>query len=281
MKTYNVSLARFKRVFFDNFGYDNIDIFNNNLKDIKITEAPYSISSLLRKLIKNNPAVYINCDNTILLIKNDIPEFIIFHELFHAASSLMEDDMIYSGFRQYDFKTRYDFGYGLNEGYTQYMKEKYFGQDPREKYVYLVEKHFASLLEEIVGEKNMECFYLQANLKKLYDKLQDYIDYDKITRFMKNLDFFKDHVSSKKDDRTLLKINNKIKDCSYFLLDAFIEKEKQKLRNNEINKDEFDDNVAEFINKLDKDVYFKDYMYYGVDRDYVDTFYDNSTNKVR
>ena len=92
------------------------------------------------------------------------------HELLHLASRKRVGKIILSGFRQVTNQTI--MGRYLNEGYTEYLNQKYFSKKDRTVYAEAVT--FAQGIERIVGRKKMEKLYFDANLLGLIDHLGKY-----------------------------------------------------------------------------------------------------------
>lgn len=116
-------------------------------------------------------------------------EMILYHELFHVISTYHSEnaDTIRSGFHHWQ-KNKQDIGFGLNEGYTEYMTVKCFGAN--KPHGYENEFHYASLIEILVGEQEMFHFYLNSNLDGLIDKMSMYNSKEKVINFLENLDLF-------------------------------------------------------------------------------------------
>ncbi len=107
------------------------------------------------------------------------------HGILHLASTVLKDGKILSGFHQRE-KDTLGFGYGLNEGYTELLRKRYFS-DKRSGY-YELEEHFANIVEEIVGKDKMQDFYMRADLKGLINELSKEYSADEIQKFIVALD---------------------------------------------------------------------------------------------
>lgn len=131
-------------------------------------------------------------------------KMVLYHELFHLASSKNLGNIKYSGFLFKDKEKKQSVGLGLNEGYTELLAARYilhnnssllanmleslrkeiiiilFGEKNFQKYfVFPKYKHdyhyhvfIAEKLEQIVGKEKMQSLYLNANLKDLIDELK-------------------------------------------------------------------------------------------------------------
>ena len=270
--SYNEEVKYFINVFYQNFKNRNIDLFIKNIQSLKIDSKPTNLKELLKCLIKTNPALYMGNDNTILLIQKDVPDYVIYHELFHMASTFYKNNVIHTGFRQGNLNNFTSIGKGLNEGYTQLLKNRYFGETREEydKKTYLIQQHFAFLLEYIIGKKNMEDLYLTANLPELIRSLTRFKSYDEIIDFICDLDYINNYIKKKKTDIKYKLVSNKIKRCSLFLLDCFIKKMNILLTNNEVTKNEFDRRINYYISLLNTTIEYNSDVYVGIDMEDVD-----------
>lgn len=116
---------------------------------------------------------------------------LIFHELFHMSSTKLGKNIVFTGFSQLNAKTHEAFGFGINEAYTSILDERYFGSEKKKKYyvgVYQVSRSIASLLEELVGQENMEKWYSESDLPSLIKCLSKYFGLDAAIHFIDNVD---------------------------------------------------------------------------------------------
>ncbi len=104
-------------------------------------------------------------------LKDELKET-IFHELLHMASTRRIRDG-FTGDYVTGFELRSNFGKSLNEGYTEYLREKYFGKG---NYTELPDWRvvIAKGIEYIVGEKEMEKYFFNADLPGLMAALRKY-----------------------------------------------------------------------------------------------------------
>lgn len=156
------------------FALEELNLFFNNLKDLKIIEV---------NNLKNGGARYDIIGNVIKL--SEISYFgDIYHELFHAASSFNGEKVSFCGFYQHDYNK--GIGRGLTEGYTQRLTEKYFGDQVKQSY--LVESYLAKNLEYIVGFDVMKKLYITADLRGLINHLSQYVDRKEVINFLRDFD---------------------------------------------------------------------------------------------
>ena len=176
----------------------------------------------------------------------------ITHELLHAASSYYDRkrNVIYVGLSQMylnleDEKKTETYGLALNEGYTQYLNNKYFVDQnsmtlnifdkrvtiDKENYltketVYKDEQIIAKALNAIVGEDKMQSFYFRGDLNGLVKELEKYQPRETIYRFINYTDVLcfysgKINIENETVDEVKKFINS-------FLLSTFVKAQKSK-----------------------------------------------------
>ncbi len=104
--------------------------------------------------------------------EDPVLEDTIFHELLHA-STYDENNIDNSGLSKRI--SGHTIGHRLNEGYTEYLTNKYFSNDPTDKYYY-EEQRYAENIERIIGKEVMLEAYFTGNLYKVIESLNPYID---------------------------------------------------------------------------------------------------------
>ena len=173
----------------------NLAIFLNNLNTLGTSIKSFGVSN--RIFNRSTAGQYDPKKNAIELSK-DTYNLTINHELFHASTTIIDKStrMIYCGFQQISNKNT-QIGEGLNEGYTQYLAEKYFGNNNSLITAYVYEKRIAETLEIIVGKEQMQLFYFNANLSGLVEYLKKYAPEDEIYKFINTLDFLHEHMGDK------------------------------------------------------------------------------------
>lgn len=119
---------------------------------------------------------------------SDIKKDTIFHELLHMASSKITEEGTLSGFESSSV------GKAINEGFTEYMREKYF----RPKVCNYIDSSDWRItvvkgLEYLVGAKEMENFYFSANLPGLIKALERYSSREEVIKLL----FLIDRVETK------------------------------------------------------------------------------------
>ena len=146
----------------------------------------------------------------------------IFHELFHAASSYIDqtNETVYTGFEI--IHNGEILAEGLNEGYTQYLTEKYFGD--RDIFItYQFERRVAEILENIIGEKRMRWCYFNASLSSLINDLEKYSPYEDIMVFIKDLDYVSNNLHKDTISKEIKEqVENKLKNISEFLIKVLV-----------------------------------------------------------
>lgn len=139
----------------------------------------------------------------------------IYHELMHLSSIRVSGAVEYCGLSESYYVYGDSFGMGLNEGYTQLLKIRYFGEDTHS--IYPIETKIASLIEQIIGKDNMENCFFNANLRKFCEILQKYNSANETKRFINKLDKLHEYM---KNLDTNIKIQELYTDISLFLLEC-------------------------------------------------------------
>lgn len=214
----------------------NIDLtlLYNNLSTIKI-----SLSDLkFRNMLSNSKAAgyYDYLFNSIKIDKNYLSS--INHELFHVASTIKKDKIYFSGFSLIYPNSK--FGFGINEGYTQLLTNRYF----QKTLSYQYETMIAEAVEILIEENKMKSLYFSANLKGLIDELSKYAPYDEILNFINKIDFISKHINEKK---FLTNKNKLILDCLKYNTKFLLKCITNKLCNSNYNNKELYYKIYKFL----------------------------------
>lgn len=229
----------------------DLSLLFNNFNNLEIATRNFKVINFLSD--KKVGAWWIPTDDKIELSESNY-KYTINHELLHVASTFVDKvtKTIYCGFEQ--TKNNINIGEGLNEGYTQYLAEKYF-KDSLKAYAY--EKRIAQAVELIIGIDKMRSLYFNANLNGLIGELCQYNTEENVYEFIKTLDFINKHINDKK---LTPKSNQMLLDCfkknNLFLIQTFTNKIIKEYPNNEIDIRELIDKLLPIItivpSKIDK-----------------------------
>jgi hypothetical protein len=232
-----------------NMPKEDLVLLYNNLNTLKINKNNLS----LYNFIHDSSAIgtYDSIKNVISINKNEVASS-IFHELFHMMSTYSEGDYNYCGFEQVlSGPIRRRLAVAINEGYTQYLSEKYFGNIRGVKGTYPFQVHIVKLLEKVVDKDNMQHLYCNANLYGLVEELKKYASVDEIEKFITGTDFLLRYIA----DTSLSfakreMITNSLINVNTFLLRSYAFKLKYLLDNNCIDDDEFSMLISNYVNSL-------------------------------
>ena len=179
-------LQYFERVLRSNFKEDWLHNFDDNIADLELISACFQLGDLLKKAPKYGGMYDIKKNRMIINIKDKNEFLSIYHELFHLASTnRMITTHIQTGFRV--VKNGISTGLMLNEGYTDLMAYRYFGNVGAYP-GYPLAFQYVSALEQIVGKEFMEKCYLSSNPNALVHNLERYDSMDNIINFINLLD---------------------------------------------------------------------------------------------
>lgn len=270
--------SRFANVILSKFHYVNLTNFYNNLNEIRIDL--YDLRTK-NKYFHRGIFGYYDVKKNAIKLDEDYVSVIIFHELFHMASSVYLNGNYYSGFRQYSSDDYTSIGKGLNEGYTQLLTERYFGHNDDFGKVYEYETFISGKLEEIVGKFKMQELYLSANLYGLIKELNRYVSYEEIINFIRCLDFLNNNLNNK----TMLifrmdTIVKRIKIINSFLVKAYLIKLKKEEAYNILSNDNMVIKFDQYIDSLLNDYYNENFDYYKISRDGIIRDLDNILDLV-
>lgn len=242
-----------------------LDNYYRNFSNIQMKELTMieMYSDFFKKLAFKQ-GLYDSINNTISFKDTFISSAIgaITHELLHASSTYYDKKrkIVYVGLSQMyiiDDKNKKSeiYGMALNEGYTQYLNNKYFVDqksmtlnifDKRynietenvitKKNTYKEEQIIAKALNDIIGEDKMISFYFRADLNGLVKELEKYQSRETIYRFINYTDtlcyyqYGKENIENEMVDEVKTFINS-------FLLSTF----------HKAKKDEIDEKYFEYF----------------------------------
>lgn len=232
----------------------DLTLFYNNINNIKTSVKNFKISNLI--LSERIGAQWTPLKNTIELSPSNY-KATINHELFHVSTTYIDtnSNVIFCGFHQFQIKNgNKRIGEGLNEGYTQYLTDKYFPSEPL-LIAYPYEKRIAAIVELIVGQEKMQSLYFNANLKGLIDALKQYSTEENVYNFITTLDFLNKHLTDKKLTPNSNKIRlNSLKSISSFLIQTYINKLILEKTNKTIDTKEIFDKLVPLLILLPRDI---------------------------
>ena len=265
-KTLRESLTKEQRV-----------LLNNNLKNLEVKDTLKS--KICKKLKEKNIGIYKYItklggrylpNNNTIVIYNDALEVVIYHELFHMASSVVKKDRVYSGFLQKRGNNIFD--NGINEGATQYLTEKYFSDKmPNGFLVYPFETHIVKCLNLILDKSVITNAYFNADLNKLISEISKYTTKQNALKFIEHLDIV--NRFTKGNNIFLYKRKDTIQNSIYFINELLEEMYLRKLfTKKDYTQEERESMYLSFVSFLYDNEYYK-YSYYKP--------YDNQTDYSR
>lgn len=248
-------LIKFRKKLYKKFKSENLNLLNNNIKSLKV-KIKYVAPEIL--LLKFASGKYKIRKNKIELIKY-FKDGTTHHELLHMASTFYDKKakLGFCGFQQINYLKEETIGRGLNEGYTEILTNRFFKKETKNiDYSYEICKFFVLKLEEIVEKDRMEKFYITADLAGLCKYLTNFDDFKNIILFLLNLDYLINHASLSKKK---FKRYYELIEC--YLAKWYIDKKKQELDKNIIDKETFDIKIKNYIDSLEnKDLYIENFI---------------------
>ncbi len=174
------------------------------------------------------------------------------HELFHLASSYFDckKKISYSGFSQINLKKHAYIGKGLTEGYSALLEKRYFQSEDT---AYVLEEHFANILEMIIGEEKLFMLYCQADLFGLIMELSKYKELDEVINFIHGFEFINLNYLVKLDKNI---VEGKLQSVAKFLVECYL----RKIVDSQVNvSPEFIIiSIAKFLNKMGSEIVIMD-----------------------
>lgn len=204
-KLYNDHLKNFKNVMEANFDSEKLSNFYYNSEWVKVNRVNFNPFS-------SNIGTYNYLNNKLRFNEKSIN-----HEFFHLSSTNYDSIYISSGF----VINIDDIGLGnaLNEGYTDLLTNRYFGEDIDD--YYCIEAKYASNLEKIIGKEIMEDLYLKGDFFGLIRELKKYYDINEIEKFLIDFDAISLYRNNYLSNEEASIINNISEDCICFLIKGF------------------------------------------------------------
>ena len=196
----------------------------------------------------------------------------ILHELIHIATIKVNGHIEYCGFSINNYLNGESFCQGLNEGYTQIIKERYFGKDS--KVTYPIEVEIAKKIEILIGKEKMESLFFNINFNGLNEEIKKYCLESDFYRFIWNLDYINQNFPPKNSDDMTPQM--RMTEIYMFIFRCFQKKIEQELNNEELIVE------LETLFSHPKTYYYqtdKSYTIKGLDKSILDEYQHTKTKK--
>ncbi len=168
-----------------NFNEEDLSLMYENLASLKIKKKPPLMGIMLSLAASYNAK-----KNRINIYFNRAFE----HEMFHLVSAKYDEksDIECVGFVQK--KDDVTIGKGLNEGYTELLRQRYFPKKMDTFYnVYNIETNLAEMMEYLLKDKQeLLKYYLKADLPGLINSLSVYANSKEVIKLIKDIDYITD-----------------------------------------------------------------------------------------
>ncbi|MGN0974286.1 MAG: hypothetical protein ACI4OT_06035 [Bacilli bacterium] len=229
--------------------YVDLSICKHNLTTLKIGERNIKLYNFITR--DNVDGLYNSLFNKINVDNKDESNSLN-HELLHMATTIKKGTLSFTGFKQVilNLNPLYSsiIGTGLNEGYTEVLAERYFGEGNS----YYAEKYYASLLENIVGKEKMEQLYFKADLNGLIEELEKYETRDNILNFVENLDYLNKNIEkSYKNNNIFDTCQQKADECSGFIVSCLFKRLDYQYTNGLISQSEYENIIKSVTSSTD------------------------------
>lgn len=203
---YNEIVIKFSKKLEDSFPHCNLSSFYTNMLTAEIKDKIEDSETLKRKIKENVAAFYHPTENYLQLFTFESYIHSLFHELLHLSSRRKIGKIALVGFAQLTSNKK-TVGVYLNEGYTEYLNQKYISK--KELRHYNEARIFAQGIEKIVGSKKMEELYFDADLLGLINELGKYYPKEEVVKLINKIDFYykQFHNDSDETNKTYEEIN--------------------------------------------------------------------------
>ena len=259
---FNEKISKFAKVIGDRYPYRNLIMLYNNRNELKIytfdenfNDKQESLKNIIfRKGTKSlTAASYSDAFNKISVPKVG-GEVYLPHELFHMSTSFKseEKNVRFSGFEQKQLNIPQIIGTGINEGYTELMVQKYYGDDYlSNSNSYILLRKVMEAIESIIEKEKMENYYLTANLNGLVNELAQYAKYEDVLKFISSMDFLYNNFdeSFDKSQKNQKLLSEQVKFINAFIITIGTNKPIKQLSDNEITTDQLTSFIAKNCSK--------------------------------
>lgn len=255
-------IDKFENVIKEKIPEESLKNFYYNINNLKVKKCGFKIIRLLNKK-RHLQGQYSMLKNEIRINKKIDIEKVVYHELFHLASSSKTRDknlvIINCGFSTIvlDFiKNRGTTkGEALTEGYTELLAQRYFDNNNilRKFEIYAFENKITESLEEIIGENNMSKYYLNSDCASLIEDLSKYSSKEDTIKFIDETDdlFQYEEQGTRKD---ISKAINSYKYIIKYLTDTYKNKLDSDISNGIITREEANNVLEDIIVSYQEDL---------------------------
>lgn len=181
----NEKIKTFVMLFQKNFTKEQTNNMLSKLATLTIKEEDCNKEAYFKCILGE----YSVADNTITInhykerIESNIEEETLYHELIHMASTRSIKQKYLTGFEIPDY-----LGISLNEGYTEYITQKYFTKGMGYVYSEDQDLFFAKGIENIIGREKMEELFFNADLEGLIKELSKYTERKNVIKLLYLID---------------------------------------------------------------------------------------------
>ena len=241
--------------------------FYKNISNLKI--------EYLDRNVKNHLCVVLSSydvSNNTILISDKTTNSSVFHELFHIASTKYDLGDVYSGFSQINESV--SIGYGLTEGYTELLNQRYFGKSNTSHLSYSFEKNAASCIEKTINKDKMEYLYFDSDLLGLIENLSHYNTRGNVMKFLADLDFVNKYINCSNlnvlEEKLILKSMRSITD---FLIVTYVSKLIYSLKKDLVDIDSFEMNLRNYLDSMLVSINFMNKSYEIIKKEEIENYF--------
>ena len=172
-----------------NFKEEDLAFISQNIKNLKVSHMKFMDYVTYGPRLRG----YYDASANGLSVERVNFEQYIYHELFHCASCYNNQENSCVGFAHSNQNEIT--GRALNEGYTQYLTNRYFQIKKPEKFYPYFSK-ISGILEDVIGQDLMQSLYIRSDLPGLIEEISYYTIPYAAEKFITNLDAISTYMFS-------------------------------------------------------------------------------------
>ena len=218
----------------------NLNTLYINLKSLKVSQRELDIIEKLEKKLglSTSSGYYLTERNIINLNidNNGLEKETLTHELIHFASTVKQNNIVYTGFSQRNKGLLSDKGRGINEGTTEFINKTLFNyqNNSYEELVYIV-----TGISNLIGIERLIQLYFDNDLKGLIEEISKYSDNKTAVSIINGMDKIYninyENIKSRPSTTPIALSKNIVS----LIATINLKKQKELLKNNEITEEEY------------------------------------------
>lgn len=237
-KSIRLAIEKFRKTLEKKLDPELLQIFYKNINSLTVEK--------VEKIHNKYSIAYYNPYNNVITYKEENVAQIIYHELLHLASSIVNDKGTFLGISQLNENGL--IGEGIDEGYTQVLAKRFF---PETSDSYDFQTYVAAHIENIIGKNKMMKFYFKADLKSFINELTKYISLDEVNYLINGLDFYTKENRKKETKQFVIFADNFTLKVQKILFKMYLAYYKEIVNENTKSNKELLNDIQKIVSSLD------------------------------